>query len=148
MDQVNQKANKYKLHLPISPGNMDITIAGAISNNVHGKNSYKQGNFLSITNEIKIIRHNKILKVRNKKDKSYIVGGMGLFGQIIEAQIKLTEKPNFINYKTHAFNGHSDLKKYSNKTDRYDEFTAWINLTHKSYQGFVLFGKNIYKRKL
>ena len=57
LNEVNQKANKYNLYLPLSPGNMDITIAGAISNNVHGKNSYKQGNFLSITSEIKIIRN-------------------------------------------------------------------------------------------
>ena len=52
LNEVNQKAKKYDLYLPITPGNMDITIAGAISNNVHGKNSYKQGNFLSITNKI------------------------------------------------------------------------------------------------
>ena len=148
LDEINQKANKYNLYLPLSPGNMDITIAGAISNNVHGKNSYKQGNFLSITNEIKIIRNKKIIKVSNKKDKSHIIGGMGLFGQIIEAKIKLTEKPNFINYKTYTFSSHSDLKKYCNKIEKYDQFTAWINLTFKSYQGFVLFGKNIYKKKV
>jgi hypothetical protein len=148
LNEVNQKANKYNLYLPLSPGNMDITIAGAISNNVHGKNSYKQGNFLSITSEIKIIRNKKIIKINNKKDKSLIIGSMGLFGQIIEAKIKLTEKPNFINYKTYTFNGHTDLKTYFNKIDEYDQFTAWINLTHKSYQGFVLFGKNVYKKKI
>ena len=148
LNEVNQKAKKYNLHLPLSPGNMDITIAGAISNNVHGKNSYKQGNFLSITSEIKIIRNKKIIKINNKKDKSLIIGGMGLFGQIIEAKIKLTKKPNFISYKTYTFNGHTDLKTYLNKIDEYDQFTAWINLTEKCFEGIVLFGKNIYNKKV
>jgi len=148
LNEVNQKAQKYDLYLPITPGNMDITIAGAISNNVHGKNSYKQGNFLSITNKIKVIKNNKILEIKSKEEKSYIVGGMGLFGQIIEANVKLTKKPNFINYQTFTFNSYSNLKKYSNMTHKYDEFTAWINLTDKCFEGFVLFGKNIYNKKI
>jgi hypothetical protein len=148
LNEVNQKAKKYDLYLPISPGNMDITIAGAISNNVHGKNSYKQGNFLSITNKIKVIRNNKIIEIKSKEEKSYIVGGMGLFGQIIGANVKLTKKPNFISYQTFTFNSYANLKKYSNMTNKYDEFTAWINLTDRCFEGFVLFGKNIYNKKV
>ena len=45
----------HNLTLPACPGGVKVTIGGAISNNVHGKDSYSSGNFGDQVISIKLL---------------------------------------------------------------------------------------------
>ena len=56
------------------PGGLDITIGGAISNNVHGKDCFKNGYFNANVNKIKILRSDgEIVEVSNKTNKAEFI---------------------------------------------------------------------------
>ena len=88
-------AEKKKLTLPILPGTANITVAGAIAADVHGKNHSNLGSFCNHLLEIDIMCSNgKIIKCSERKNKNLFratCGGMGLTGIILSAKIKLVE---------------------------------------------------------
>ena len=63
--------SKYKYRIKCIPGNENITIGGAISNNVHGKDGHKDGFFCDHVEEIKVIEKNCKL-IRYKKNNKNI----------------------------------------------------------------------------
>ena len=79
--------------LNVSPASQFITIAGAISNNVHGKNCSTKGYFGDYVEEMKILTPDKGLvsctKVENSQLFYSVISGLGLFGIILKAKIKL-----------------------------------------------------------
>ena len=50
-----------------NPGSFDVTIGGAISNNIHGKDSYSEGNFISNVKLINVLLLEMKLLVLEKK---------------------------------------------------------------------------------
>lgn len=88
-----------------TPGGMSITIGGAISNNVHGKDGWSSGSFGNQGISMKLlISSGDILDVHREKDQKLfeaVVGGMGLLGVIVEATLKLKKIPSpFVNVST------------------------------------------------
>jgi FAD/FMN-containing dehydrogenase len=77
----------------VSPASQFVTIAGAISNNVHGKNCYQMGYFGDYVEEIVFYSTSKgIVKcspIENEKFFNNIIGGLGLLGVVISVKIKL-----------------------------------------------------------
>lgn len=84
--------------LPSIPGGMKVTVGGAISNNVHAKDSWKNGNFGKNVISMKILLSNgEMLVVNKEKNKNLfeaIIGGMGLLGIILEATLQLQRVPS------------------------------------------------------
>ncbi len=80
------------------PGSIDITIGGAVSNNVHGKDSYKFGNFGNQVKELTVLLASGEIKVIDKKSDldffNTVISGMGLLGIIIEIKIQLRKIPS------------------------------------------------------
>ena len=84
--------------LPSCPGGMGVTIGGAISNNVHGKDSWKEGNFGDQVTQIKLLTASgEIVEIFRDRDRNLfeaVVGGIGLLGIIVEATMQLKKVPS------------------------------------------------------
>ena len=136
--------------LPCCPGSMDITIGGAISNNVHGKDSYKMGNFGNNVISFKLLTsEGKIFNVDSIKYKDLfnaVIGGMGLIGIVIEAEIKLKKiaSPFVQSKSTLSKNLNNTIEIFENIKDKYDFSVGWSDCfpnNNKLGRGFVSYAK-------
>lgn len=79
--------------LPVTPGTQLITIGGAIANDVHGKNHHVQGTFGDHVRWVKLVRTDGEVIECGPSERpdwfSATVGGMGLTGLVLEAEIQL-----------------------------------------------------------
>ena len=79
--------------LPVTPGTKNVSIAGAIANDVHGKNHHRSGTFGSHVIAFELLRStgNRIncSLTQNTDLFRATIGGLGLTGVIICAEIKL-----------------------------------------------------------
>lgn len=90
---VFEKCYIDKWSLAAIPGSLDVTIVGAVSNNIHGKDSCHSGNFGDQVVSLKILTANEnILELSREINPEIfraIVGGMGLIGAIVEVTLQL-----------------------------------------------------------
>jgi len=79
------------------PGGMEATIGGAVSNNVHGKDSWKNGNFGEQILSLKLLKADgDIISIGPSENPALfqaVVGGMGLLGIILEVKLRLRKIP-------------------------------------------------------
>jgi FAD/FMN-containing dehydrogenase len=79
--------------LPVTPGTLQITVGGAIANDVHGKNHHVRGTFGDHVSRIRLIRTDgEMREIVPEPESAWFaatVGGMGLTGLIVEADIRL-----------------------------------------------------------
>ncbi len=136
--------------LPCCPGSMDITIGGAISNNVHGKDSYKMGNFGNNVISMKVLLSSgKIIYVSRKENAEIfkaIIGGMGLLGIIIEAKLKLKKisSPFVETSNVLSKNIYETIEVFDKYKDEYDFSVAWADCFSSEQslgRGFVSLAK-------
>ena len=138
------------------PGGVHITVGGAISANVIGKDSSKNfGSFGDSVKSLKIMTHNGIIKnfKSNSKNFSQFIGSFGFFGIILSAEIKLKkiESQNLI-LICRKINSYSELQIFLNKKVAYkyvqiDPFLRKSNLGIFFYANFIKEENNIHKIK-
>lgn len=79
--------------VPVTPGTKFVTVGGAISSDVHGKNHHKEGSFCKHVLSMEVLLTNgKVVECSPQKHVDlfqYICGGMGLLGVILKAKIQL-----------------------------------------------------------
>ena len=79
--------------LAVTPGTQMITVGGAISNDVHGKNHHALGSFGDHLLSIKLLRTDGEIIECSRQEKSEwfyaTLGGIGLTGFILEAKLQL-----------------------------------------------------------
>lgn len=79
--------------LPVVPGTQLVTVGGAIANDVHGKNHHVMGTFGEHVLRLRIARTDgEIIECGPKLRPEWLaatVGGLGLTGVILEAEIQL-----------------------------------------------------------
>lgn len=79
--------------LPVTPGTQLVTVGGAIANDVHGKNHHFLGSFGDHVQRIKLIRTDgETIECGPQLQLNWFaatVGGLGLTGVIVEAEIQL-----------------------------------------------------------
>ena len=84
--------------LPSCPGGMYITVGGAVSNNIHGKDSFQNGNFGDQVINFKLLTANSNLINANRVNEpdlfNAIIGGMGLLGIITEITLQMKRTPS------------------------------------------------------
>lgn len=84
--------------LPSVPGSLAVTIGGAIANNVHGKDSARRGNFGACICDIDLLTADgncrQITRDADSEIFSAVVGGFGLLGIIVAAELQLVRIPS------------------------------------------------------
>ena len=139
--------------MPVSPGCENITLGGAVANDVHGKNYHISSSFSHHIVSFKLLRSDgkKYICSENKNLELFkaTIGGVGLTGVILEVEFRL-KKIETILTDTHVKTFKS-IKDYLNIVDKYDqkyEFSAaWVDLSSSTKGRGVMFGSNFSKKK-
>ena len=80
--------------LSVQPGHPKITAGGCIGADVHGKNQFRDGTFLSVVESIKLFHPNHGVLELNRSTHPLLFaltcGGYGLTGNIISARLRLS----------------------------------------------------------
>lgn len=123
--------------LPVTPGTRFVSIGGAIANDVHGKNHHRAGSFGCHVNRLGLRRSDGTIHVcspgKNKKLFEATIGGLGLTGLIVWAEIKLKKiKTTAIRQQAIRFTNLDAFFTLSEQSDREWEYTvAWIDCLAK-----------------
>ena len=79
--------------LPVVPGTRFITLGGAIANDVHGKNHHHAGSFGCHVRALTLLRSDGTRPVCGPVENNQLfaatIGGLGLTGLIVDAEVKL-----------------------------------------------------------
>lgn len=79
--------------LPVTPGTKFVTVAGAIANDVHGKNHHLDGTFSNFVESIDLWTPARGVLTCSPEENSEVfwatVGGVGLTGLILRARLRL-----------------------------------------------------------
>ena len=112
------------------PGISKASIGGSISNNVHGKDSSKFGNFANNIIRMKILT-SELQKIDVDQDHELfnsVISGIGLIGVIIEVELKLKKiNTNFLEVKKIIFNNIDEMISKLDVIKSYDFSYAWID---------------------
>ena len=111
MDKINQ----YGWSIYSIPGSLDVTIGGCIGNDVHGKDTFKFGNFGENVIEIEVILSDKkIIKCSREVNEEIfksVIGGLGLIGIITKVKLKLKKINSFYEITNHVCNNYNEIIK-------------------------------------
>ena len=146
INEILDKLSCNNLSLYSIPGHLDVTIGGCVANDVHGKDTFKFGNFGNHILDIEIILPNKkIIICSDQLDKNLFlatIGGLGLTGVITKIRIKLKKISNFYETKSIMCSNYKELIKslYDNK-EIYDYVYGWVDIhsTKDSFGRGVIF---------
>ena len=130
----------YGWFLPVTPGTKFVTMAGAIANDVHGKNHHMAGSFANHIIEFELLRSDGARLVcsetENKEWYEATIGGLGLTGFI--TWVKLQLKPvvsRFIETESIKYHHLNDFFTLSEDSEKEYEYTvAWIDCAAKGEQ--------------
>ncbi len=123
--------------LPVTPGTKYITVAGAIANDVHGKNHHFSGSFGHHVQSFELGRSDGSSLIcsstQNTDWFAATIGGLGLTGMIKWAEIKLKPIVNAtIDVKNIRFESLKEFFEISKKANQEYEYTvAWIDCLAK-----------------
>jgi hypothetical protein len=134
------------LYVPVLPGHPCISVGGSIAFDVHGKSQTHSGSFACCVERLWLLHPNYGELVCSPTENSHIfelsLGGLGLTGLIIKAQLKLSRlKGNVLLVEKHAVSSLDEAQATMNslKGD-YDNVYSWNNLNlrgDKFGAGFV-----------
>lgn len=139
LDALMRAALPYGLWVSVLPGTRQVTVGGAIGNDVHGKNHHSAGSFGDhVVSMDLLVADGRVLTLRpggspDDPDASLFwatVGGIGLTGIILRATLSMTrtETAYFLadGVVTHTLDetiaAHSDGSE-----ERYDYSSAWFD---------------------
>jgi len=119
--------------LPVTPGTQQVTVGGAIANDVHGKNHHAAGTFGDHLRCFELLRSDGERRLCSRQHHAdwfrATVGGLGLTGLICwaELQLRRIDGPD-ITGETLRFANLDEFFELSRQSDRSHEYTvAWID---------------------
>lgn len=119
--------------LPVTPGTQLVTVGGAIANDVHGKNHHAVGSFGDHVTKLTLARTNgERIECGPDENRAWFaatVGGLGLTGVILTAQLQLrrTNGP-WLDTETLPFHDLAEFFRLSDASEADWEHTvAWID---------------------
>ncbi len=132
--------------LPVTPGTKHVTIGGAIANDVHGKNHHRAGTFGCHVTQFALVRSSGEQLLCSPRQNSELfnatIGGLGLTGLILWAEIKLKKISNpLIRMERIPFRSFSEFLELALSSDSQYHYTvAWIDcLAKKNHLGRGVF---------
>lgn len=118
---------------PVTPGTRFVTVAGAIANDVHGKNHHRAGTFGRHVLRFELLRSDgsRMLCSPDENAEWYraTIGGLGLTGLILWCEFRLIRVAGrMIDAETTRFENLADFFALSVEADRKFEYTvSWID---------------------
>jgi FAD/FMN-containing dehydrogenase len=119
--------------LPVTPGTKFITVGGAIANDVHGKNHHRAGTFGLHVTRLQVCRSDEgIIECSPSENADLLsatVGGLGLTGVILAAEIQLRSIPgDEIEINAVPFQSIASFLALAEESDKEFDYTvAWID---------------------
>ncbi len=136
--------------LPVTPGTRNVTVAGAIAADVHGKNHHVDGSFGNHVRQLRLIDGDANLLTLRPDDPDPLaqqafwatVGGMGLTGVIVEACFELIPiSSSLISVDTDRFRDLDALMAAMVEADhRYRYSVAWVDSLDPRGRGVLTCG--------
>jgi len=134
--------------LPVVPGTQEVTLGGAIANDVHGKNHHRRGTFGRHLVGLQLLRSDRGLLHCDPKENSELfnatIGGLGLTGIITSATIQLVPLGSSrIQSQTTPFASLAEFFQLSQELDRDFEYTAaWLDCQSAEGRGLFTAGRH------
>ncbi len=131
--EVIEHVAAHRFFLAVTPGTAFATVGGAIANDVHGKNHHARGSFGHHVRAFDLLRSDGTLLTcspdQNPDLFAATIGGMGLTGVILSAELQLMKVPA-VHVQQHAirFDSLSDYFARVEAVDAAHEYSvAWID---------------------
>jgi FAD/FMN-containing dehydrogenase len=134
--------------LPTSPGTRFVTLGGAIANDIHGKNHHGAGAFGCHVRQFCLMRSDGSRLVcapgENEKLFAATIGGLGLTGLILWAEIQLARVPSaWLNVELIPFTGVRAFMSLSGESaNAWEHTVAWFDAAARGKN----FARGIYIR--
>ena len=134
--------------LPVTPGTKFVTIAGAIANDVHGKNHYSMGSIGCHVTQIELLRSNgeRLVCSPNQNNEIFAatIGGLGLTGFITWVELQLIRiNSAFIQEESFQCASLDEMMVLFQESDSTFQYTvAWIDCLASGKQ----LGRGIFTR--
>ncbi len=133
LKDIQQIAIKYGWLLAVTPGTQLISVGGAIANDVHGKNHHIHGTFGHHLRSIELLRTDgERIKCSQEERPNWFhatIGGLGLTGIIVEAEIQLLKVSGpYLETETIPYSNLPEFFKLSTDSEAEWEHTvSWID---------------------
>jgi FAD/FMN-containing dehydrogenase len=134
--------------LPVMPGTRFVTVAGAIANDVHGKNHHRLGTFGRHVLAMEIARTDGMQQTCSPTENSGLyaatIGGLGLTGIILSATLQLRQvSGTALDAEEVRFDNLDEFFALSEQSDAAWEYTAaWVECRASGQQ----LGRGIFSR--
>jgi FAD/FMN-containing dehydrogenase len=139
---------------PVTPGTSFVTVAGAIANDVHGKNHHTQGTFGNHVLAITILRTDgsSIMCSRHENEDYFraTIGGLGLTGIISRVRLQLARIPSpWVVTETLPFRDLDGFFRLSRDSENdFESSVAWFDCsTKKAGRGSFIRGNHVLSDK-
>ena len=137
-----------KLILESTPGGLQVSVGGAIANNIHGKDCFKNGYFKNNIISLKLINpQGKLIEYNHlSKEKEFInlFGSMGLLSIVTEVKLKLKNIQSLLlDTETRKVKDIEEMVDCFNEENLngYDYAVGWIDCFSKKNIGRGIFRK-------
>ncbi len=120
--------------LPVTPGTKFVSVAGAIANDVHGKNHHRGGTFGCHVTRFELLRSNGDRLICSPTENSELfratIGGLGLTGLILWAEFRLKPIVNpYIDMDHIKFASLDEFFEISAESDQdYEYSMSWVDV--------------------
>ncbi len=134
--------------LPVTPGTGFVTVAGAVANDVHGKNHHVAGSFGCFVKKFQLRRSNgdELLcsESENADFFAATIGGLGLTGFIgwVELALKPIEQSKMA-VESVSYSTYEEFLALSGESEKTHEYcVSWIDCLDKSGRGVFFRGNH------
>ena len=133
LDQILELIVPRGWFLPVTPGTKFITVAGAVANDIHGKNHHRMGTFGEHVRAFELLRSDGSRRVCSSAQNSELfaatIGGLGLTGLILWVEFQLQKIPSpFIVVENIKYRRLADFFALAQESETAFEHTvAWVD---------------------
>ncbi len=130
--------------LPVTPGTQFVTIAGAVANDVHGKNHHQLGSIGYHIKALTLLRTDgSTIKCSDSENANWLyatIGGLGLTGIILDVTIQLIKTPGpYLQTETICFSGIDEFIALSEQSKTNWAYTvSWVDCLASNKRGLFI----------
>ena len=148
LDAVLDFATLRGWFLTVTPGTKYISVAGALANDVHGKNHHRKGTFGCHVTKFELLRSDGEVLICSPEENTDMfratIGGLGLTGLITWVEFKLTPAPTpFFATESIKFDSLDEFFEINSESENdFDYTVSWVDTTAADGN----FGRGLYNR--